>query len=132
MRYVLLALLFTSVVFGQSFVIKGYVIDDETEASLAKASIILNNSKQGAIADSSGAFRISYNPGVDTRVRISFVGYQQQEIVLSKTGDMDCVVRMLRSTMPAQSVLVTATLGNELLPMTTYNKMNKAEIVEME
>jgi iron complex outermembrane receptor protein len=130
MRYILFALFFTSVVFGQSFILTGHIVDDETKAALAKASIVLNNSKHGAIADSNGAFRIPYNSGVDTRVRITFVGFQQQELILSKTGDVDCIVRMLRSTMPAQSVVVTATLGNELLPMTTYNKLNKAEIAQ--
>jgi iron complex outermembrane receptor protein len=130
MRYILFALLFTTVVFGQSLVLTGRVVDDETKAPLAKASVILNNSKGGAIADTDGIFTIAYNPAVDTRVRISFIGYLPKEIVLSKAGDISHIISLKRSAMPSQSVVVTASLGDELQPMTTYNKLSKADIAK--
>lgn len=128
MRYVLLALFFTSLAFGQSFELTGRVVDEETKAPLAKASIVLNRSKGGAIADSNGYFKISYSGNVDTRVRVSYIGYQAVDIVLSKTGDAVWDIGLKRSAMPAQSVVVTAAFGDESLPMTTYNKMSKTEI----
>ncbi len=130
MRYILLALLFTTVVFGQSFVLTGRVVDEETKVPLAKASLVLNHSQGGAIADSNGSFKISYKVSVDTRVRITYIGYQPAEIILSKSGDVNRDISLKRSAMPAQSVVVTAAFGDEALPMTTYNKMNKTEIAQ--
>ncbi len=130
MRSILLALLFTSVVFGQSFVLSGRVVDEETKVPLAKASLVLNHSQEGAIADSNGSFKITYNGNVDSRVKISYVGYQSAEIILSKSDNLNRDISLKRSAMPAQSVVVTATLGDETLPMTTYNKLSKAEITQ--
>jgi len=132
MRYFIFALLLgISAVFGQNLELSGTVVDMETSAPLAKASLVLNNSKWGTIADSNGMFKVAYNAEVDNRLKISYVGYESHEIVLPLPHGMNaCLVKLKKSTMPSQSIVITSTLGDESVALATYSKLSKSEIAK--
>ncbi len=69
-------LLLPALVFSQTDLVKGTVLDAHTREPIAFASVYLSVSNAGKITDSAGAFTI-YLPGesIDT-LNVSFVGYQ--------------------------------------------------------
>lgn len=67
------------------YTIKGNVIDSLFKKPVAGASVIINNTKTGAVTDSYGNFIIHTDKPIHTVVlRISGVGYNIQQIVLNQ------------------------------------------------
>jgi len=60
---------------GQTFSIKGRITDASTGAPLSKATVYINNTTKGTIADENGFFSLSGLPSGAYELIISFVGY---------------------------------------------------------
>ena len=60
---------------GQTFSIKGRITDASTGAPLSKATVYINNTTKGTIADENGFFSLSGLPSGSYELIISFVGY---------------------------------------------------------
>lgn len=72
----LISLLFSAAAFSQNYTIKGRVVDASTRTALSKATVYINNSTRGTIADDSGYFSFPPLPAGTYEVIASFVGYK--------------------------------------------------------
>ncbi|MFM6937124.1 MAG: carboxypeptidase-like regulatory domain-containing protein, partial [Aquirufa sp.] len=113
-------LLFTHVIFGQK--VEGIVIDQETNAPLWGASVRVQGSQRGVLTDSKGQFSLSGITGA-TKLSISFVGYQAQEIQSNAAAK----VLLLRSSYLQDEVVVKATRADENSAM-AYSNVSAKEL----
>ena len=91
----ILAILSTAFSFAQTGVIKGNVIDEQSEVSLPGVNIELLNTNiaKGVITDFDGFFRIENVPVGRQTIRISFIGYETVTIPnIEVTSGKDAVV----------------------------------------
>jgi outer membrane receptor protein involved in Fe transport len=66
--------------------ISGYIRDSISAENLYNATIFESNSKQGTISNAYGFYSLSVPEG-EVSLRISFVGYEQQELTLNVQND---------------------------------------------
>lgn len=71
-----ISLLFSTAALSQTYTIKGRVVDASTRTALSKATVYINNSTHGTIADDSGYFSFPALPAGTYEVVASFVGYK--------------------------------------------------------
>jgi iron complex outermembrane receptor protein len=107
-------LFITHVLFGQR--VEGIVIDQEMNAPLWGASVRVQGSQRGVLTDSKGQFSLS---GINnaTKLTISFVGYQAQEVSVSNAAR----ILLQRSSYLQDEVIVKATRADENSAMAYSN-----------
>ncbi len=113
-------LLFAGPIFGQK--IEGMVFDQETNAPLWGASVRVQGSQRGVLTDAKGQFSLA---GVATtsKLSISFVGYQAQEVSASAAAR----VLLVRSNYLQDEVLVLSTRADENSAM-AYSNVSAQEL----
>lgn len=74
--FLILALHYSGLLYGQSGHIKGHIIDSQTNESLPYANIFINNTTIGTATDVNGDFQIKDVPNGISELVISYVGYQ--------------------------------------------------------
>lgn len=107
-------LFITHVLFGQK--VEGIVIDQETNAPLWGASVRVQGSQRGVLTDSKGHFALS-DLSAATKLTVSFVGYQAQEVAASNAAR----ILLQRSSFLQDEVVVKATRADENSAMAYTN-----------
>jgi iron complex outermembrane receptor protein len=116
-----MALLLSNLVFSQK--ISG-TIKDPTGEPLAGASVWLLETREGTVADETGAFALYLDKSGSYTMRASFVGYEEQTlaVITSTEQPLDIVLQ------PAENLLheltVTAVRAGEKAPF-TYTNMGR-------
>ncbi len=66
--------------------ISGVILDQNSKAPLAGASIYFDNTTSGTISDIDGEFRIAYDPNIKTPLVVSFMGYKTKKFYKFNQG----------------------------------------------
>jgi outer membrane receptor protein involved in Fe transport len=82
-------LLFICLSFGLAAqgVIKGKVVDAESQEGLIGASVLIKGTTKGAIADYDGSFEITNVAAGDYEIEVSYTGYSSMYFDISSSGD---------------------------------------------
>ena len=100
-----------SLLWGQTFVFRGTVLDEQTYKALDYATVQLFVDKQivyGGITDANGHFELLHiHPGT-YRVIVSYLGYDSTEKEVKVIGDISAIFYLKPSVMALNEVVVTA------------------------
>lgn len=88
---------------AEKIVIMGKVID-EANKPIAGATVIVENSTNGAITDPDGVFMLTISSA--TNIEVSFIGYETQKVAVSKANS-NVVVTLKASAIEVDDVVVT-------------------------
>ncbi len=117
--------------------IKGVVFDKSTGDPLVGASVYLDKKQKGAITDMDGVFRLS-NVDFPTKINVSFIGYEDREIVckvpnynlsvglIEKSNFLDDVVVVGYGTQSRQNLASSiSTVTNETYKDTPVSSLDQ-------
>ena len=100
-----------SLLWGETFVFRGTVLDEQTYKALDYATVQLFVDKQivyGGITDANGHFELLHiHPGT-YRVIVSYLGYDSTEKEVKVIGDISAIFYLKPSVMALNEVVVTA------------------------
>jgi len=122
----LLILLVVSTYF-QAQSISGKVIDGETMEPVSSANIVVSPSKEIFQTDETGKFVISSKEVVHS-LKISHVGYTSKEIEISAASQNGLVIKLERQIIPAQTVLVTASVNRRGESPAAFSEISEKQI----
>ena len=73
--------------------VTGHVIDKTTEENLPHATILIVETKQGAVSDNDGLFAFDKLPAGSYTLRVQLLGYETQEKVVTVSNNFttDCI-----------------------------------------
>jgi hypothetical protein len=100
--YLFFILIFQAV--SQTALIKGRVIDAETNDALAFVTIQINDGPEGCISDIDGKFIVRSSVPV-YKLNLSYIGYIPQEVVL-KNIEIEVVIRMQKTAYELSEVII--------------------------
>jgi len=117
---------------AQNKTITGTVKDPKSGETLIAASVIVKGTSNGVMTDVNGKFTIVLDLATPKTLVISFLGYQQQELVVDgTTTNFDIGLEMI--AMRGQEVVVSGSRVSEtiLQSTTSIQKMNTRDIQEV-
>jgi hypothetical protein len=94
------------------FKVNGYVRDRSTNAPLAFANILIKDTQQGTATDDQGRFSLILNKG-NYLLQFSYVGYKQEIIPLTVSGDTLIYITLNSIDMLLQNVTVYSNKQND-------------------
>src|ERR1035437_7109788 len=125
---IILFLLCTFPVFTQ---IKGKIVNSETNLPLANANVFIMNKNIGTQSGMQGEFSISGNIQEGDIMIMSYIGFTTLKITLIKSDfTQQLLIYLTPAIIPAQSVLVEASVGEEGTTPLTFDKINKQTITD--
>jgi hypothetical protein len=107
-----ISLLFSTAALSQNYTIKGRVVDASTRTALSKATVYINNSTRGTIADDSGYFSFPPLPAGTYEVIASFVGYKTLLVPVKLTNTdfkIDIALQLQQKELREVLILTNAT-----------------------
>ena len=81
---------------AQQVKVTGTVTDAQTGESLQGANIFLKEQKKGTTSDQQGNFKLSASAKNKTEIRVSYVGYQPQNLQLQLSNDTTLHIRLIQ------------------------------------
>ena len=90
-----LLLMSTTWMYGQTFTIRGRVIDSQTEETLGGVTVVLRNSAYGTVTNSGGSFQLENVVADKYTISITLPGYNMHEQILRLDQNMDLGVIQL-------------------------------------
>ncbi len=124
---ILLGLLMLPFAALSQFTISGTISDAQSGESLAGAHIILENSYKSAVSSPGGQFKISGLNAGEYTLKISYVGFEQYEELLTVSSDLFLDIRMSPSAIMGAEVIVSAVRASENSPV-TYSTISRKDI----
>lgn len=111
-------------------VISGTVIDGDTETPLPNVNISIKNKVVGTSTDAKGNFSLTVNQDPPLTLVFSSVGYTRREVEITSNNTTDLTVRMNKTTLTANEVVVSASRMEEsiLEAPVTIEKMDLSDI----
>ncbi|PIP78777.1 MAG: TonB-dependent receptor [Ignavibacteria bacterium CG22_combo_CG10-13_8_21_14_all_37_15] len=130
MKYLLTFLLLTLISFGQQKYFAGRIVDSETSEPLALANVRSGQTENIVQADDNGFFQIKTIASVsEIDISISHVGYETKEMKLAiGKNSTDLIIQLRRKLIPAQSVLVTASVNKKGETPATFSEISGKDI----
>lgn len=89
--------------------ISGRITDAKTNTPLPGVNVVILGARLGAVTDKDGVFTISSVPNAPYTLRISFVGYQTQELQIGATQTFPIQIGLKEQAFKGDEVVVTAT-----------------------
>lgn len=130
MKYMLYFLLISILSFGQQKMFTGKIVDVETSEPLFSANIRISNTETIISADNQGYFRLQLDgnvPGLE--LIISHIGYETRHLNVSvNDATQNLVIQLERKIIPAQTVLVTASVNKKGESPATFSEISGKEI----
>jgi iron complex outermembrane recepter protein len=108
------------------FSVSGTVKDRETKEVLVGATVQLKNQNKFSVTDEQGHFELKGIAGQHVLL-IKFLGYQDQELEVNVSSDLQLEIVAEESTQLTDEVVVMATRATEKSP-TTFTNVSKATI----
>ena len=108
-------LLFFSTINAQQLVIKGFVVDAESNAKLIGANVLLEGTSNGSATDAGGKFSIkNVSPGKYS-IMVSYMGYTtfKDSIIISSDYSGEKEIRLEREAIQMDTYVVTASRRRE-------------------
>jgi hypothetical protein len=114
--------LFTSILFAQTGIISGKIIDKSNAEGLIGAAVIIDKTTQGIVTDIEGNFALTVAPG-DYTLSISFISYQTVKVAVT--------VKANETTTVSQALAEEkATLGEVVITTTAIRSTTTAMMLE--
>jgi len=102
-------------------------VTDNTQKSLAGATVKVKNQKTAVVTDGNGAFNIGNLSAGKYTLNISYVGFKTVEQLVELKENVTIEIALLPQSFLAEEVIVRATRATEK-SATTYKNVGKAEI----
>jgi iron complex outermembrane receptor protein len=111
MRVIFILILLFSVAFSKasSFEVVGYILDSTNSKPLPGATVRLEGTNYGAIADKKGFFALKKIPKGKYFFIVSYVGYSAQRVLVSISNNDTLVFRLLPKIIRTDELIVSAT-----------------------
>ena len=112
---VLLLIVSPVFLFAQNIKLSGKIVDAETGAPLVGASIGINGSNKGTVADVEGRFFLQLEKGKQYSLKVSSVGYQPKDIAdvsADNNGNL-LEISLQKATKNLEAVVVTSSARKE-------------------
>src|SRR6187431_3329278 len=88
MKYFIAFILTCSAAFAHAQTIKGSVIDATNKQALPGASVVWQNTTNGAIADANGLFEIAYPAKTPAVLVVTYIGYISDSITFNNQTEL--------------------------------------------
>ncbi len=113
LSFILVTFLSTSYLFSQK--ISGVVLDYKTKESIIGANIVVKGTNNGASTDVQGAFSIELiaNQQYPLTLSISFIGYQAQEVLVNKPGNIGTIAMKVDAEMLGEVNIIEKRLSDK-------------------
>ncbi|MCX6133216.1 MAG: TonB-dependent receptor [Ignavibacteriales bacterium] len=132
MVLVALALAHACAIGQETGTIQGLVRDAETLRPLEAANILLQGTNAGVSAGKDGSFRLPRIPAGSYTVRVSFIGYSPQTLLVAvrqgETSTLD--VSLVQTVLPGQSIVVSATRARERSSPVAFSTLSPRDLTE--
>jgi iron complex outermembrane receptor protein len=107
------------------YVVKGSVMDKETSEKLPGANVLIEGTFIGTTTDSEGNFKFYKLKKGNYNVVVSFIGYNTFKQTVEINNDLELEVKLERSTILQETVIITATNVADKYPSTFKNVNSK-------
>lgn len=125
---IILFLLFTASIFSQ---IKGKIVNSETNLPLTNSNVFILNKNIGTQSGMQGEFSISGNIQEGDVLLVSYIGFTTQKITLIKSDfTQQLLIYLTPAIIPAQTILVETSVGEEGTTPLTFEQINKQAIAK--
>ena len=128
MRAALAALLLAAAASAQTGALEGAVLEAETGAPVAGASVLVLGTGRGDAADAAGRFRIEGVPAGPAAVRVQAVGYTQLDTTVVVPSDESSAITMVPPS--PQTILSVIGAGDALTGVLTAALAANWQLVE--
>lgn len=125
---VILFLIFNVIMTAQSIKVSGRIVDADNLKPLPLANVLIEDKNTGVTSNSEGEFQIPEELTRTDYIIISYIGYKTERIQAGAFLESDRIVRLERSVIPSQTVLVTGTLGKTGTTPITFSAIKAEEI----
>ncbi|MCB9186973.1 MAG: carboxypeptidase-like regulatory domain-containing protein [Flavobacteriales bacterium] len=128
----LVFILLTAIAFAQNTTVTGVIKDKKNGETLIAASVIVKGTTTGVQTDPNGKFSIELDLSEPKTLVVSYLGYQDFEIPVSK-DNTNVTVEMETVNMLGQEVVVSGSRVSETImeSSATITKMNSKEVQEI-
>jgi iron complex outermembrane receptor protein len=125
--------------FAQQLVIKGKIVDAETNSPLVNANIFVSSKTGvGISSDTNGEFSLTTGLNETDTLIISFIGYETSKITINQLsgipavrasdGSLIYIFRLRQKAIPSQTILVEATIGTKGITPLAFDQIGLKEI----
>ncbi len=126
--FILLQIVFIAIqgrdsVFGQQFILSGYVSDSASGEMLQGASVQIVGTSEGIVTNSYGYYAIRL-PAGDYGIRYSFLGYNTRTVNVKITGSIRLNLSLIPVAISRKEVVITDKKGSENVTSTAMGKVN--------
>jgi iron complex outermembrane recepter protein len=130
MKYLIILFLFCTFAFITHAQIMGQINNAETQLPLPNANIIVANKNIGTSSGKNGQFTLADDIKEGDILVISYVGFTTKRITISKKDLTHpvLIISLEPAIIPAQTVFVEASVGEEGLTPITFQKITKDNI----
>ena len=130
MKNLFILFLFCTLAFVINAQVKGKIDNAETKLPLPNANIIVANKNIGTSSGKEGEFTLAGDINEGDILVITYVGFTTKKITLSKNDFFQplLLISLEPAIIPAQTVLVEASVGEEGLTPTTFQKITRDNI----
>ena len=112
------------------FTISGKIKDAVTGEKLPSASVVLLNTFKSAQTDKEGNFSISNLKKGNYNLKLTYLGYKTDTINVNVDKDVALEIKLIRSSILQDEVIINATRAGERTP-STFQNISKKEIEVM-
>jgi len=128
-RLIILALFTISSIIGQTKLLRGIVITEDTSEPLFLANVVVKGTDSGTTTDREGKFYLSISNVLNAVLQISYISYKTYEFPLKEIDfDKELIIRLERKVISSQTVLIEAGIGEIGKTPVTFSKITREEI----
>ena len=122
---------FYTLLFSQSFTVKGTVIDKKTQKSLIGANVFIVGTSIGTSTDKDGKYRLPNVQLGSYKLKASYIGYQEVEvdITVTSTEDITQDFELSYVSLEGEVIEVTAQAKDRLTQLMNKSKQSPLRIL---
>lgn len=127
-KQLILLFLFSASLFAQVQIV-GTIVNSENNQPLENVNITIVGTTFGTSSDSKGNFQLVGNFNKNDIIKISHLGFEIIEISLGNFQN-DSIIKLQPKVLSSQSILISASIGQEGFSPITFSKIKRKEIQE--
>ncbi|WKZ71225.1 MAG: TonB-dependent receptor [Melioribacteraceae bacterium] len=127
-KQLILLFLFSASLFSQVQIV-GTVVNSENNQPLENVNITIVGTTFGTSSDSKGNFQLVGNFNKNDIIKISHLGFEIIEISV-RDFQNDSILKLVPRVLSSQSILISASIGQEGFSPITFSKIKRKEIQE--
>lgn len=127
-KQLILLFLFSASLFAQVQIV-GTIVNSENNQPLENVNITIVGTTFGTSSDSKGNFQLVGNFNKNDIIKISHLGFEIIEISLGNFKN-DSIIKLQPKVLSSQSILISASIGQEGFSPITFSKIKRKEIQE--